>query len=578
MNFLRSVGSALGSYGEFIGRYFVFGAVAAVLMLVTIGIGAIIGAGWLISGALIVIGVIVFIGLIIILPVLMLARATIEHISSIRVTLIACTAFLFWVFSLAFYFSFVPVNGFWDIVKVLLISVMLALGYISFGIGISPRIAIGVAYVALIFLTLGFFFPKTRSVLPISIGSVDQKVASQIVPDGTPKRIDPDSYSFFNPVNGKPQVWYYQSPSGQFEFYDKPGYHRTGERLKPITAQVISDWQSLEIEAKKERDNQIKKAEAQRLENERQLRIKNEEDRKRAAGIELQRQIEAKKRDAEKKKISISENYLTKLVGCDRIERNVRCSFIVINLLKERRRLDILIPKSHIIDNSGNEYMGISNNGSGEITFHDIAYNTGIKSTIEFGPIEPSITAFSLIQIKFESLGQGLFQNWVWNSFDFTNIFSTENISQASIELEPISPVSSQLEKSHENRSVTVDNYLVTLRGCQRIVDGAIVRCLFSVTNLETKEREFCLSISKSRILDSSGREYLGERGSVGNKYGVQENFSCGFSTSLHPSVDLLMSLEFDGVDSEIDELSLLQIKYNSGASKVSFENVLIAD
>ncbi len=55
--------------------------------------------------------------------------------------------------------------------------------------------------------------------------------------------IDPNRATFFNPITGEPQVWYYQYPDGTFEFYDKPGYHPiTGTPLQPVTQQVYFEW------------------------------------------------------------------------------------------------------------------------------------------------------------------------------------------------------------------------------------------------------------------------------------------------------------------------------------------------
>lgn len=59
-----------------------------------------------------------------------------------------------------------------------------------------------------------------------------------------PNRIsDPDKFGFFDPVSGKPKVWYWISAAGEYEFYDGPGFHQKfGEELKLITPQAIADW------------------------------------------------------------------------------------------------------------------------------------------------------------------------------------------------------------------------------------------------------------------------------------------------------------------------------------------------
>lgn len=55
--------------------------------------------------------------------------------------------------------------------------------------------------------------------------------------------IDPTRATFFNPITGEAQVWYYQYPDGTFEFYDKPGYHPiTGTQLQPVTQRIYFEW------------------------------------------------------------------------------------------------------------------------------------------------------------------------------------------------------------------------------------------------------------------------------------------------------------------------------------------------
>ncbi len=66
------------------------------------------------------------------------------------------------------------------------------------------------------------------------------------------KAINPDSATFFNPITGEAQVWYYQYPDGSFEFYDNPGFHPiTGAALKPVTQQLVLDWKKRQEEARR---------------------------------------------------------------------------------------------------------------------------------------------------------------------------------------------------------------------------------------------------------------------------------------------------------------------------------------
>jgi hypothetical protein len=63
-------------------------------------------------------------------------------------------------------------------------------------------------------------------------------------PPSGPKRVDPQTYPFFNPNSGQPQVWYLRNPDGEYEFYDLPGFNPlTGHALLAITKEVVEEWQ-----------------------------------------------------------------------------------------------------------------------------------------------------------------------------------------------------------------------------------------------------------------------------------------------------------------------------------------------
>lgn len=72
-----------------------------------------------------------------------------------------------------------------------------------------------------------------------------------------PSGSDPKIYAFFDPMTGAARVWYWRSQSGEWEFYDGPGFHaRTGEPLKLINRDVIAEWNAAlqAAEAKKKAD------------------------------------------------------------------------------------------------------------------------------------------------------------------------------------------------------------------------------------------------------------------------------------------------------------------------------------
>lgn len=62
-----------------------------------------------------------------------------------------------------------------------------------------------------------------------------------------PNEVDPHTYPLFDPITGEARAWYRQSDGGDYQFFDRPGFHsQTGEALKPITADVLNAWRAEE--------------------------------------------------------------------------------------------------------------------------------------------------------------------------------------------------------------------------------------------------------------------------------------------------------------------------------------------
>lgn len=87
--------------------------------------------------------------------------------------------------------------------------------------------------------------PGVEPVYGITLKPVTPEVIRnlKLLQKGDFNPVDPAKVSWFNPITGDPQIWYYQYPDGSFEFYDKPGYHPvTGEPLKPANKQIHFEW------------------------------------------------------------------------------------------------------------------------------------------------------------------------------------------------------------------------------------------------------------------------------------------------------------------------------------------------
>jgi TPR repeat protein len=99
-----------------------------------------------------------------------------------------------------------------------------------------------------------------------------------------PVKISPDT-QFFDPATGSSQLWYWQSPNGEYEFFDCDGFHpRNGEALKPFDREVHRNY-----------ENDIREREKQeRAVQER--RRKEQEEKKRKEEAEAKKRTEAARR------------------------------------------------------------------------------------------------------------------------------------------------------------------------------------------------------------------------------------------------------------------------------------------
>ena len=104
---------------------------------------------------------------------------------------------------------------------------------------------------AVVIFDLMGFDPETGDeLLPIDKDTVQAwRVQSErskpVIDEAPPKRIDDllKVEAPFEPVTGKPNIWYWKSPTGSYEFFDKRGFYPgTGDRLLPVTKAFIEEW------------------------------------------------------------------------------------------------------------------------------------------------------------------------------------------------------------------------------------------------------------------------------------------------------------------------------------------------
>lgn len=86
---------------------------------------------------------------------------------------------------------------------------------------------------------------------------------------------DAEKFGFFDPTTGAAKVWYWRNETGQYEFYDGPGFHpRSGDQFQIVTRDVISEWRQQQevIAARKKAEQEQREKEArERAEREAQL-------------------------------------------------------------------------------------------------------------------------------------------------------------------------------------------------------------------------------------------------------------------------------------------------------------------
>lgn len=147
--------------------------------------------------------------------------------------------------------------------------------------------------------------PITRDVVQVWKQQADKLVRRVPVRVG-----DPEKFGFFDPTTGAAKVWYWRSESGEYEFYDGPGFHpRSGDQLKIVTRESIADWrQQQEAIAAKKRSEQEQK--------EREVRERAEQEAQQA------REAAEKERQAKEAAAKAEQQREQSGNDCDRLAAN----------------------------------------------------------------------------------------------------------------------------------------------------------------------------------------------------------------------------------------------------------------
>ena len=83
---------------------------------------------------------------------------------------------------------------------------------------------------------MGYHPETSEELLPVTPEIVDRWKAQQAKSQEAARRVDPDTYPFFDLKTGRPNIWHSPGENGALEFFDGPGFHpRTGKALTEIT-------------------------------------------------------------------------------------------------------------------------------------------------------------------------------------------------------------------------------------------------------------------------------------------------------------------------------------------------------
>ena len=191
---------------------------------------------WLYSAYFIFVGAEAVILMVLAFPIIVAAQIIFDKFpqfaGSIRKSVQIIAAVAFWALMLAVYFYVFPV---WENPKmiplVLMAAAALALGayagWVRLPTGSIQRFT--TVFLVSIFLiaTFAFSFPNRTRQLVGFVHKIDEAAFN-------PNQVrveSPDQIQFVT-SKGVPQIWYYRSPTGEYELYDQEGFHRSGARLK----------------------------------------------------------------------------------------------------------------------------------------------------------------------------------------------------------------------------------------------------------------------------------------------------------------------------------------------------------
>ena len=124
--------------------------------------------------------------------------------------------------------------------------------------------------------------------------------------DGSALEIeDPNKAEWFNPITDDPELWYFQTPSGTWKFFNKPGFDPvTGTTLQAVSREFREHWQAQRTAAQANAQERRDAAEQAAAEKEKMDRAETELKRQQEDAL-----ANAKRADEENKKRVADEKF-----------------------------------------------------------------------------------------------------------------------------------------------------------------------------------------------------------------------------------------------------------------------------
>ena len=181
----------------------------------------------------------------------------------------AFAGFLFWLLSLLVLLMIFPIwNNPGVILLLLVLSLIFALGYARFGIGLNPRWAASrntVIFISVIVIAVATAaVPELKTIVKKRLISLAETLGETIA---KPEKIEYGlaniyELEFFKSVGGKPKVFYEQLENGSYVLYDGEGFSpNTGTQLQSATPdlkQKIKAYLEAKAKEKEEKEARLK--------------------------------------------------------------------------------------------------------------------------------------------------------------------------------------------------------------------------------------------------------------------------------------------------------------------------------